>query len=96
MTVCMMLAAGLLLLADGEGGALGFLAVFFICLFIINFAYSWGPMCWVCEYSNGCPSHFSTRLNDETDASCCQQIPPRYSRWVSSPEHCPSRPAATG
>ena len=49
MTVCMMLAAGLLLLADGEGGALGFLAVFFICLFIINFAYSWGPMCWVCE-----------------------------------------------
>ena len=41
MTVCMMLAAGLLLLADGEGGALGFLAVFFICLFIINFAYPW-------------------------------------------------------
>ena len=25
----------------------GYLAVFFICLFIINFAYSWGPMCWV-------------------------------------------------
>ena len=45
MTICMGLAA--MLLQGESGGASGYLAVFFVCIFVINFAYSWGPMCWV-------------------------------------------------
>lgn len=45
MAVCMAIAAALL--QAESGGFTGYLAVFFVCIFIINFAYSWGPMCWV-------------------------------------------------
>ena len=28
-------------------GAIGYVVVFFICFFVFNFAYSWGPIAWV-------------------------------------------------
>ena len=46
MTVSMGVAAALLLPEDPSPAA-GYTAVLFICMFVIHFAYSWGPMCWV-------------------------------------------------
>lgn len=53
-----MLAAATFILAFGldtsncenvsnEVGAVGYVVVFFICFFVFNFAYSWGPVTWV-------------------------------------------------
>lgn len=28
-------------------GAIGYVVVFFVCFFVFNFAYSWGPIAWV-------------------------------------------------
>eukprot|EP01047_Picozoa_sp_COSAG01_P029297 COSAG01_NODE_2004_length_8669_cov_52.796499_2_plen_396_part_00 len=36
-----------LLLSNGGKGFIGYVAVLFICAFVINFAYSWGPICWI-------------------------------------------------
>ena len=46
MTICMA-AAALLLLPEHPSAMAGYTAVLFICFFVIHFAYSWGPMCWV-------------------------------------------------
>ena len=33
---------------DSDGvGAIGYVVVFFVCFFVFNFAYSWGPVAWV-------------------------------------------------
>ena len=32
--------------SDGMG-AIGYIVVFFVCFFVFNFAYSWGPIAWV-------------------------------------------------
>ena len=31
----------------GAQASVGYLAVLFICVFVVNFAYSWGPICWI-------------------------------------------------
>ncbi len=33
--------------SSGNVGAIGYVVVFFVCFFVFNFAYSWGPIAWV-------------------------------------------------
>jgi len=47
MAVCLAIVGILVLTCDPSQGAAGNAIIAFICLFIVNFAYSWGPIAWI-------------------------------------------------
>lgn len=60
MCVCHIIVAGL---ASGSGTGVGVGILVLTCLFVISFAYSWGPVCWVV-----CAEIFPLRLRSKATA----------------------------